>query len=126
MKAKVNYNDIMNFKNELEELYGYFENTHKNILKFLEDAECIDDEKTDEFHSYIKEYESKLEILKSDFYQLSSENKKLESCLSQVKLLKKKRVTKLTSNMKKKKELSIGDWEDFGDEDDGSGEDIPF
>jgi uncharacterized coiled-coil DUF342 family protein len=100
MKANVDYNDIMNFKNEIEELYSHFQNTHQKILKILEDSECIDDDKIDSFHSYIKEYESKLETLKSDFYQLSSENKKLESCLSQVKLLKKRRVTKIESNMK--------------------------
>jgi len=101
MTTKINYNDIMNFKKELEELYYHFSETHKKILNFLEDAECIDDEKLDVFHSYIKEYESKIENLKSDFYQLSSEQKKLESCLSQVKLLKKRRLTKLESNMKK-------------------------
>ena len=101
MKAKVNYNDIMNFKKELEELYEYFKFTHEKILKLLEDAECVDDDKVDEFHSHIKEYESKLENLKSDFYQLSSEHKKLESCLNQTKLLKKRRLTKLASNMKK-------------------------
>ena len=116
MRANVNYNDIMNFKKELEELYEYFNLAHKKILKLLEDAECVDDDKVDEFHSYIKEYESKLEILKSDFHLLSSEQKKIESCINQTKLLKKKRVTKLKSNMKK-------NIEDIEGED---GEDLPF
>lgn len=116
MKAKVDYNDIMGFKKELEQLYVHFENTHKNMLKFLEDAECIDDDKVDEFHSHIKEYEAKLENIKSDFYQLSSEQKKLESCLNQTKILKKRRVTKLESNMKKPKK---GDFFDINDEFDG-------
>lgn len=111
-EKKINYNDIMEFKKEFEQLYVYFENTHLKILKLLEDAECIDDEKTDEFHSYIKEYESKLETLKSNFHELSSEHKKLESCLSQVKLLKKRRVTKIESNMKKRKTVGVSFFED--------------
>lgn len=117
MNVKVNYNDIMQFKKELEDVYYHFTETHKKILRFLEDAECIDDEKIDVFHSYIKEYESKLENLKSDFYQLSSENKKLESCLSQVKLLKKKRLIKIASNMKKpSNDFELGDLiDDDGD-----------
>lgn len=127
MKAKVDYNDIMGFKKELEQLYVHFENTHKNMLKFLEDAECIDDEKVDEFHSHIKEYESKLETLKSDFYQLSSEQKKLESCLNQTKILKKRRVTKLESNMKKPKindilDECLGEWDDCEDCDESEDE----
>ena len=120
MKAKVDYNDIMQFKKELEELYDYFENTHKKVLKFLEDAECIDDEKVDDFHSHIKNYESKMENLKSDFYLLSSEQKKLESCLNQTKLLKKRRLTKLASNMKKPS--NHGDLDEIFDEE----KDLPF
>ena len=119
MKAKVDYNDIMNFKKELEELYEYFENSHKKVLKLLEDAECVDDDKVDDFHSHIKEYESKLELLKSEFHQLSSEQKKLESCLNQTKLLKKRRVTKLESNMKKPKKEDFFGLEDECDDCDG-------
>lgn len=102
MKAKVDYNELMNFKKEIEELYTFFISTHGKILKLIEDAECVDDDKVEEFYSYTKLYESKIESLKSDFYELSSEHKKLESCLNQTKLLKKRRVTKLESQMKNK------------------------
>jgi len=102
MKAKVDYNELMNFKKEIEELYTFFISIHGKILKLIEDAECVDDDKVEEFYSYTKLYESKIESLKSDFYELSSEHKKLESCLNQTKLLKKRRVTKLESQMKNK------------------------
>ena len=114
---QVDYNEIIKFKKEIEKLYQYLKFSHENILKMIEDIECIDDEKFDMFHSLIKEYESKIEIIKSDFLLLNSENKKIESCLSQVKLLKKKRLTKIKSNMCDKSNDSYDD-----DEDD----DLPF
>ena len=45
-------------------------------------------------------FKSRLDVLKADFLYLESENKKIESCISQVKLLKKKRLTKIQSNIK--------------------------
>ena len=99
---KIDYNDIMNFKQKIEELYPYLRKAHQNILNLLEDLECIDDEKFDQYYSYIKEYEAQIENIKSDFLMLSSENKKIESCLNQTKLLKKRRLSKLQSNMNDK------------------------
>ena len=119
---KIDYNDIMKFKQEIEKLYPYLQNAHAKILKTLEDVECLDDEKLDTFYSYMKEYESKLNILKSDFLLLESENKKIESCISQVKLLKKKRLTKIQSNINPKNPFDGEDEELFDIEDDG----MPF
>ena len=96
----VDYNEIIRFKQKIENLYFYFQKAHQEILDLLEDAECFDDEKIDELHSFMKEYEAKLEVLKSDFHLLNSENNKIKSCISQTKLLKKKRVAKLKSNMR--------------------------
>lgn len=130
---KIDYNDIMKFKQEIEKLYPYLQNAHSKILKILEDAECLEDEKIDIFYSYIKEYESKLNILKADFLYLESETNKIESCLSQVKLLKKKRLTKIQSNMQIKKgntfkKINLCDFEEDEDEDEGlfDIEDQPF
>ena len=107
---KIDYNNIVEFKKRVEILYDYFEKTHQNLLNLLEDAECIDDEKFDQYHSYLKEYDALLDTIKSKFFALESENKKIESCFSQTKLLKKRRLTKLESNMKRK-------YEDKDDED---------
>jgi uncharacterized coiled-coil DUF342 family protein len=98
---KVDYNELMQLNQEFDTLYSYLKNSHNNLLKIINEAECLDDEKIDIFHSYIKEYEAKLATLKSDFYSLVSENKKIESCLSQTRLLKKKRMTKLESRISK-------------------------
>lgn len=106
---KIDYNDIMKFKIEIENLYPYLQNAHSKILKLLEEAECLDDEKIDTFYSYIKEYESRINVIKADFLYLESENKKLESCMSQVRLLKKRRLTKIESNINSKNSSWDGD-----------------
>jgi len=104
----VDYNDVIKFKKEIEELYVYLKRTHENILNIIEDIECIDDDKFDTYYSYIKGYESKLDILKSDFFLLESENKKIKSCISQIKLLKKKRLTKINSNIIIENDINAG------------------
>lgn len=117
---KIDYNELANLKSGIEELYDYLQKSHNDILKVIETAECVDDDKFDQFHSNIKEYESKIELLKSDFLSLSSENKKIQSCVSQVKLLKKKRLTKIESNIRK---TDIDDLEFTNDSD---YDDLPF
>lgn len=99
---EIDNNKIVKFKRELEKLYSFFEETHEDILKILEDTDCVDSEKFDEFNSRLKDYESQLELIKSDFNKLKSENKKIESCMSETRILKKRRMTKVESNMKKK------------------------
>jgi hypothetical protein len=98
---KIDYNELMRLNQEFEELFEYLKNAHNQLLRLINDAECLDDEKIDDCHTYIKEYEAKISLLKSNFYSLESENKKIESCLSQTRLLKKKRITKLESNISK-------------------------
>ena len=113
----IDYNEIMALKKQIEELYPFLKQTHQNLLNLLENLDCYDDEKIDTIHSYVKEYESTISLLKSDFLKVNSENKKIESCLSQVKLLKKKRLTKLESNILRQKEVdndfSLDDFFDF-------------
>ena len=91
----------MYLNREVEDLYIYFKDTHQNLLNIVDIGECLDDEKNDEYHSYVKEYEASLELLKSNFLLLKSHNKKIESCISQTRLLKKKRLKKLESNISK-------------------------
>lgn len=118
---KIDYNELAKLKRSIEELYTYLQRTHHDFLKVIENAECVDDDKFDQFHSSVKEYESKMELLKSEFLSLSSENKKIESCFSQVKLLKKKRLTKIESNIRKV------DMDDLEFTNDGSDyDDLPF
>lgn len=100
-KQDINYNKLYELKNHIEEIYRYFNDIHSNFINLIEDAECLDDEKFDLFHSMIKEYDSDLNTLKSNFLTLKSDNKKIESCFSQTKLLKKKRMVKLNSKMSK-------------------------
>ena len=100
---KINYNELIHFKKEIEELYIYMKKAHYDTLKLIENVECIDDENMDKYYTRIKEYESKIELLKSNFLLLSSENKKIESLINQTKLLKKKRLTKISSNMTNEK-----------------------
>lgn len=101
MKKQIDYNELIYLKSNLENLYYYFKDQHNNLLNMIENSECLDDEKFDIYHSYVKEYESLISLLKSNFIQLESNNKKIESCFSQTKLLKKKRLTKLESKMDK-------------------------
>jgi len=101
-KNKIDYNTIVNLKNEIETIYSNFEEIHEDFVGIFNNAECFDDEKLDEYHSYLKEYQSALDILKADFFKLKSNNKKIESCISQTKLLKKKRLSRLESNLRKK------------------------
>lgn len=98
----IDYNTLLNLKNELEEIYCNFNVTHTNLLKLIEDGECFDDDKIEILYSYIKEYESKILILKADFLLLDAENKKIESCYSEARLLKKRRLTTLQSRMDKR------------------------
>lgn len=106
---KIDYNELMRLNQEFETLYSHLRDAHNEFLKIINDAECLDDEKIDIFHSYTKEYEAKIATLRSDFYSLESENKKIESCLSQTRLLKKKRVTKLESNISKNMKIEDDD-----------------
>ena len=96
---QIDYNKLVYLKQELEEIYIYFEEQHNNLLNMIENSECLDDEKYDIYHSNTKEYEALISLLKSNFMQLESKNKNIESCFSQTKLLKKKRLTKLDSKM---------------------------
>ena len=101
MKKQIDYNELFYLKNDLEDLYFYFKDQHNNLLNMIENSECLDDEKFDIYYYHIKEYESLISLLKSNFIQLESNNKKIESCISQTKLLKKKRLVKLESKMGK-------------------------
>ena len=117
---KIDYNDLMGLNLEFEQLYAHLRNAHNQLLKLINEVECLDNEKIDIYHTHIKEYEAKIAILKSDFFSLESENKKIESCLSQTRLLKKKRITKLESNISKK--MKIDEEMEFIDDD----PDLPF
>jgi len=98
-KSEIDYNVLMGFKKEIEKLYTYLNKAHNDTLKLIENIECVNDENIDKYYYIIKEYESKIELLKADFLLLSSENKKIESLINQTKLLKKKRLTKIESNI---------------------------
>lgn len=117
---KADYNKLMYLNIEVEYLYGYFKDTHQNLLNIVDIAECLDDEKSDEYHSYVKEYEASLELLKSNFLLLKSHNKKIESCISQTKLLKKKRLKKLESN------ISKNHYNNYDNDNDNDDDGLPF
>lgn len=115
---KIDYNELMRFKKEIENLYLYLRKSHIDALKLIENIECIDTKNIDKYYSLIKEYEAKIELLKSDFLLLSSENKKIESLINQTKLLKKKRLTKIGSNIEEPDDEPVdegGDISDFFD-----------
>ena len=96
----INYNDLMNLKENFEDIFEYFRDSHQELLNIIEDGNCFDDSKMDDFYSFLSEYESTLNLLKSDFYKLKSSNSNIRTCISQTKLLKKKRLSKIQSNMK--------------------------
>jgi len=101
---EINYNNLMHVKQKIEDIYISFKKIHQNFLNVIEDSDCIDTEKIDTYYSYLKEYEAILEILNSNFSMLNAENKRIESCFSQTKVLKKKRLTKLNSKINTEEE----------------------
>ena len=48
---KVDYNDLIRLKQDIEKIYPFLENAHTKILKIIEDIECLDDEKIDIYYS---------------------------------------------------------------------------
>lgn len=95
----MNRNDIYNLRKRYESFYYHFKKNHQELLNILEDGDCIPEENYDKLYSIIKEYEADLDKFESAFLTLSSNNNKIKSLFNETKLLKKKRVAKLTSNM---------------------------
>lgn len=102
--TSIDYNKMMELNSYFETIYLILKNSHQELLKIIENGDCFDSEKKDQLFSYIKEYEAKIIELKSDIFSIDAENKKIQSCLSETRLLKKKRLTKLESNMSKRME----------------------
>lgn len=98
---KIDYNKLHSLKSNFENVYYQFQNTHEELLELIENSDCVDDEKIEQYYQYLKRYERKIRELKADFSDMDLINRKIQqSCLNNVKLLKKKRLVKLQSNMK--------------------------
>lgn len=99
-KQEIDYNDLIKFKSKIEELFYDISSLHEDYIEIINDGDCFDDDKIDDFYSYLKDYKSSFYLLKSDFNKLKSHNEKIKSCMSQTKIMKKKRMSKLNSNMR--------------------------
>lgn len=108
----IDKNLIWKVKLNLEKLHSELKERHNELLYVLEDSDCIPDNEEDfnKFYSSLKEYESDIEKIESMLIVLKSHNTKIESLYNQVKILKKRRVTKLKSN------LELVDDDDCGDD----------
>ena len=105
----INYNHLHEVKEHIENMFYNLQEAHQDIIDIIEDADCLDGEKYDEVYSTIKEYEAEIEQIKANFMTLKSKNKKLQSCLSQTRMMKKLRVTKLESQIYQKHKDEIDD-----------------
>ena len=124
----IDRNKIFNTKIKIEHLYWLLKDRHQELLNLIEDCDCIDDEKSDDFYSILKEYESEVEKIESILISLKSQNTKIESLFSEVKLLKKKRLTKIESKISKYENVEFNEdlivYNEDCDED--TEEDLPF
>lgn len=97
----IDRNGIYNLRHRYEDFYEIFKRTHQELLNILEDADCIPTENFDKLYSTLKEYEGDLDKFESMFMILSSNNNKIKSLYNETRLLKKKRVATLQSNMER-------------------------
>lgn len=95
----IDRNQIWKTKSKLEDLYNLFRKRHNEILELLDDADCISDEDSNKFYSLLKEYESDIEQVEARFLILKSNNTRIKSLFNDTRLLKKRRLAKLESNM---------------------------
>ena len=113
--TEVDYNRLFKIKQRLENLYVRFQTTHEEFLKVVEDTDCFDAEKIDQIHTVLLEYDSEIDKLNSQFYILQSKNKDIQACFNETRLLKKARLTKLASNMKRENDYGRSSQSDDDD-----------
>jgi len=98
---EINYNHFQRVKQSIEALYLAFVETHNEYLRVIEDVECFDDEKINEIHSTLMEYDAELDKMKASLFMMQSKNKTIRSYFNQTRLMKKARLTKIESKMNK-------------------------
>ena len=96
---EINYNQFQKVKQSIEALYQAFVETHNEYLNVAEDVECFDDEKINEIHSTLMEYDAEIDKMKASLFMMQSKNKTIRSYFNQTRLMKKARLTKIESKM---------------------------
>jgi outer membrane murein-binding lipoprotein Lpp len=94
------FDELLKLKGKIEDLSPTLIETYENINKIIENLDCLDTEKFDQIISLIKEYNADIEKIKNDFNLLKITHSRMDACLSETRILKKKRLFKLSQNKK--------------------------
>lgn len=89
------FDELLNLKKKIEEFSPTLLETYNNINKIIENLDCLDTDKFDQIMSLLKEYSADIEKIKTDFLLLKITHTRMEACLNETKILKKKRLFRL-------------------------------
>jgi hypothetical protein len=90
---------VWEVKTQLEDLYLNFEDRHNELLRLLDDIDCISPEDHEKTKSILHEYLSEIEKVKGTFLMMKSVHTKIQSTFNDTRLLKKRRLATLQSKM---------------------------
>jgi len=107
------FDELLNLKKKIEEFSPTLTETYNNINKIIENLDCLDTEKFDQIMSLLKEYSADIEKIKTDFLLLKITHTRMESCLNETKILKKKRLFRLEKAKNDREMSQVG--EDLGE-----------
>lgn len=109
------FDELLNLKTKIEEFSPTLIESYDNINKIIENLDCLDTDKFDQIMSLIKEYIADIEKIRTDFILLKITHTRMEACMNETKILKKKRLFRLEKVKNNKQTQEIDDLDSFFD-----------
>ena len=94
------FDELIKVRQKVEDFSPLLIETYDDINKIVQNLDCLDVDKFDQIMSLIKEYDADVEKIKNDLNLLKITHTRMKACLSETRLLKKKRLFKLERNKK--------------------------